>query len=396
MADIGNVEKIPNIIKKPYLAFLHRKALAQDNHPIGALALRWLIVELCHMFPHHPNVPISFLNNDCFLHICRPPALLAADTLLLATSEYTPAFAVKAFGDFDQVRHRVDPKGKSNPLLRPAIKMHRQGKIRIPPQTHPIKTLSHQFNGPIHPPNRTIMGDLVARTVHQVQRFHRVGQGDQKRVVTPLSLMRKAHALLTLTPGRCVGSVHIDDRFFALTPGKTFLPQLGPNAVDGLHQLNDIFFAKPPGEVPGRGRVRNALNSQAIHEYFIVAPQFNIIKAGAPAKRIVGYVQNMVRFMIRKVPLQKVHFLINGIRKAAVTSQQMKSSDSTTFNRSDSLCHFIVNIFRSQKRFVLLRPLSALKTFRQFLFTLFQYSGIFGLHSKCSSLRLDLLFQKRF
>src|SRR3972149_3267046 len=46
IGDVGNIEKVPNIIEEPYLAFLHRKALAQDNDPIGSLAFCRSIVEL--------------------------------------------------------------------------------------------------------------------------------------------------------------------------------------------------------------------------------------------------------------------------------------------------------------------------------------------------------------
>ena len=147
-----DVEKVPNIIKEPYLAFLHREALAQDNHPIGSLALRRPIVELGHMFALQPDVSIPFLHDDLLFYILRSLAPLSAQRLLLSASKHTPEPAIKAFSDLYQIRHRVDPKGKSDSLFRPAVEMRSQGKIRIPSQTDPIKSL----DAPTRSPDRSM------------------------------------------------------------------------------------------------------------------------------------------------------------------------------------------------------------------------------------------------
>jgi hypothetical protein len=172
-------------------------------------------------------------------------------------------------------------------------------------------------------------------------------------------------------------SPHVDDRFLAFAPVQALTPELRPDAIDPLHQLNYSAFTKPPGEIPGGGRVRDALNSQAVHEHFIVAPQFNIIKTRTTSKGVVSNIQNMVRLVIRQVPLEKVHLLINGIHKTALADKQVKNSDSTTINRTHPLGHLIMNVLCSQQGVGLLRPLRALKALCQILFTLTQDFAIF-------------------
>jgi hypothetical protein len=139
---------------------------------------------------------------------------------------------------------------------------------------------------------------------------------------------------------------------------------------------------------PVRVRGDDSLSSQGVNIGFIIAPQFNIIKTDASAQGVVRNVQHMVGSMIGQVTLQKMHFLIDRIHKAAFEGKQMKGSNATSFYRSSPFGHFIVNILCSQHRSDLLRKLLPLKTFHQILFTLIQYCGIFLLHSKRSSLRL--------
>ena len=190
-----------------------------------------------------------------------------------------------------------------------------------------------------------------------------------------------------------MGSVRLNDRFPALLPGQAFFPHLGPNAVDRPHQLNHVPFRKPPRKIPSSGRVRNALNSHSVHKCLVVAPQFNIIETRSARQGVVRDVQNMVRFVIGQMSLQKMHLLVNGFHKTRVAGKQVKGSEPASLNRAHLLGHFVVNILCSQLRNWLFGPLSALKSFIQICFTLIQYFVIFILHSKCSSLRLVLFLQ---
>src|SRR5271157_3739592 len=391
---VGNVEKVPNIVPQPHLAFFHRKALSQHNDPIGAFAFGRLIAEFGNMFAQQTEVSIPFLNNNLFFKIPRSLTPLCAQVFFLATPQHSPALIIKAFSDLNEVGHRVHSKRKTHSLRIPTVKMSSQSKIRISPQTDPLKTLPHQSNRAVNPGNGTVMGNTVARTIDQIQRLRRVGQGDQKRVVTPIPIVRKPDPFLTLPERQGVRPVRVNDRFLAFSPAQALLPQLGPKAVDRLHQLNHIPFRKPPREITSSGRVRNALNSHTVHKGFIVAPQFNILKTRSARKRVVRDVQNMVRLVIGQVSFQKVHLLVNGLHKTTVAGKQVKGSDPTTSNRTHPLGHFIVNILCSQQRNRLFRPLFALKALSQIFFTQIQYFGIFIFHSKCSSLRLVLFSQK--
>jgi hypothetical protein len=119
--------------------------------------------------------------------------------------------------------------------------------------------------------------------------------------------MEKLNLFLTRLPCRCMGPVRIDDSFLAFAPAMALLPQLGPYDVDCLPPFHDILFTRSAGEIPRRGWVRDALNPQSVYVSFMVATQLNVSKACAPRKRVARYIQNMVRFVLRKVPLQTRH-----------------------------------------------------------------------------------------
>src|SRR4030042_3269208 len=182
---VGDIEEVPNIIPQLYLAFLNRQTLFEHNDSIGAFALRRLITELRNMLAHQSDVSVSFFNHNLFLKILGPCAPLPAQRFLLPTPQHTPALTIKAISDLYEVSHRIYPKRKTHSLFAPAIKLRSQGKLRITPQTDLFKTLANQPSRPINPFNDTVMGNTVARTVDQIQKLHRVGKGDQKRVVAP-------------------------------------------------------------------------------------------------------------------------------------------------------------------------------------------------------------------
>jgi hypothetical protein len=190
-----------------------------------------------------------------------------------------------------------------------------------------------------------------------------------------------------------MGSVRVNDRFLAFIPGQTIFPQLGPNAVDRLHQLHHIPFRKSSGEGSSGGQMWIAILSHSVHKRFVVVPQLNILKTRSARKRVVRDVQNMIRFVMGQVSLQKMHPIVNGSHQTTFAGKQVKGSDPTASNHLRPLGHFVVDILCSQQRIGLFGPLLALKALVQILFTLMQYFGIFMLHSKCPFLRLVLFSQ---
>ena len=84
----------------------------------------------------------------------------------------------------DKARVGIDPEVKLHPRLRPAVKMRRQRKIRVPAQAHRAKSgRSDQLDTPIQPFGGSLMRGAVARTVDGIEHFARLGQRhDQRRV----------------------------------------------------------------------------------------------------------------------------------------------------------------------------------------------------------------------
>src|SRR4030042_6256903 len=105
------------------------------------------------MLTHQSDVSVPLFDHNLFLEILGPLAPLPAQRFLLTTPQHTPALTIKALRDLYEVSHRIYPKRKTYSLFAPPVKMHRQGKIRISPQTDLFKTLTNQPNRPVNPFN---------------------------------------------------------------------------------------------------------------------------------------------------------------------------------------------------------------------------------------------------
>ena len=72
------------------------------------------------------------------------------------------------------------------------------------------------------------------------------------------------------------------------------LPGPEPGLVEGVHQLLDIGLGEAAAEVPGGGRVGDALGPEGVEVDLVVAPDFEVLQAAAAGQEVVGDVQDVV------------------------------------------------------------------------------------------------------
>ena len=171
-----------------------------------------------------------------------------------------------------QIGHRIDPKDKPHAgSIIPAVQMLRLAEVRVAPQQHLPKT-----GGPtqVHRPIIVLGGRLTARAVaapiDQIQRLARVGQGKQQRMIAPEALVRDIHPLLALARRLGNRAVGLQDGLPKEGLG-LLLPDLLPNAIDDLHQMKHLGFAKASTKVSGGRGIGNPLGPQGIQIHLIIS-----------------------------------------------------------------------------------------------------------------------------
>ena len=148
-----------------------------------------------------------------------------------------------------------------------------------------------------------LLRGAVAATVDQVKRLGRVGQRDHQGMIAPRAVVGDVDTFLALGVGGDKRAVPLDDRL-----GKELGGLLGPDPpprfVNGIHQLQDLGLIETTAEVPGRGRVGNALGAHGIEIDLVVTPQFDVLDPLAAAQNIERDIQYMVGFVVGQMPLE--------------------------------------------------------------------------------------------
>ncbi len=82
-------------------------------------------------------------------------------------------------------------------------------------------------------------------------------------------------------------AVGVDERLVEEGVG-LLLPGPEPGLVEDDHQPLDITFGEPAAEVPGGGRVGDALCPEGIEVDFVIAADFQVLQAAAPCQEVIG------------------------------------------------------------------------------------------------------------
>ena len=140
----------------------------------------------------------------------------------------------------------------------------------------------------------------IAGAVDDAEHLAGVGQRDDQRVIAPGAVVGDVDALLAAGAGGDEGAVDVDDGLVEEL-GRLLLPDLEPGLIEDVLQGLDVVGGEAAAEVAGGGGVGDAVGAQGVEEDVVVAPQFDVVEAGAVAQGVVGEVQDVVALVVREV-----------------------------------------------------------------------------------------------
>jgi hypothetical protein len=137
-------------------------------------------------------------------------------------------------------------------------------------------------------------------------------------VAAPFAFVRDVHSFFAFARGFDHGTVHVDGRLFEEFVRLT-LPHVVPSFEKGVLQRIDLRCGcEPPTKVSRRCGIRNAWRAECVQIPFIAAFELDIFQTLSVRQSVVGDVENMIRFVIRKMKLQ--HFNTSTLRSMASMS----------------------------------------------------------------------------
>jgi hypothetical protein len=80
--------------------------------------------------------------------------------------------------------------------------------------------------------------------------------------------------------------------------GRLLLPDLDPGLIEDVLEGLDVLGGEAAAEVARGGGVGDAVGAEGIEVDDVVAPQLDVVEAGAVAQGVAGEVQDVVGLMI--------------------------------------------------------------------------------------------------
>jgi hypothetical protein len=116
---------------------------------------------------------------------------------------------------------------------------------------------------------------------------------------------------------------------------------LGPDfascLIDGVLESVDVRLSESSAEVASGGGIGDAACSENIEEGFIVATEFDVLKASAVAEGVVGDVENVIGLVIREMDFQEVKALVDGLWQTELVCQHVDDADAAVCDGSVSV-----------------------------------------------------------
>jgi hypothetical protein len=203
------------------------------------------------------------------------------------------------------------------------------GEVGVAPQGDPAEPgPAAQGGGPVQVAGGVLVRGPVAAAVEQVQRLGGVGQRHHQRVVAPDAVVGDVDTLLAPTVGRGDRPVGVDE---GLVEGRRRLlfPDTQPGPVEGVHQPLDVGLGEAAAEVAGGGGVGDAHCPEGVEVDLVVAPDLEVLQAGAACQEVVGDVQDVVALVVGQVSLQEVEVLVDVVDQAGPLGKEVDRADAT-------------------------------------------------------------------
>ena len=89
---------------------------------------------------------------------------------------------------------------------------------------------------------------------------------------------------------------------------------------------------------------------QGIQVHFVVAPQFQMLQAGAAGQQVVSNVEHVIRLVIGHVDLEQLQARVDALVQAERFDHSMDQADPSGCNGPGPLGQFIVNVVGGEGR----------------------------------------------
>ena len=208
--------------------------------------------------------------------------------------KHFPGFQRQVFRDFIQFVRGIDAEDESHASLVPAVQVFRLCEVGVATQRDLLEArLAAKFDGLVEVPSGVLVAGTVPRPIDDKQRFTRIGQRENQRVIAPLSLVADVHALLALARRFHHRAIGIDNRFLEERL-RLHLPDLKPCGVEHVLQTIDVGRVKTAAEVARGGGIGDAACAQGVEVGLIATQKFQVLQACPSGEQVVGDIEHVV------------------------------------------------------------------------------------------------------
>src|SRR3954451_10625849 len=101
------------------------------------------------------------------------------------------------------------------------------------------------------------------------------------------------------------------------------MPDLHAGLVEDVLEGLDVVGGEAAAEVAGGGGVGDSVGAQGVEEDDVVAPQLDVVEAGAVAQGVVGEVEDVVTLVVGEVELEQLEPLVDGLGESEFADQEL-------------------------------------------------------------------------
>src|SRR5271157_431676 len=138
---VGDIEKIPHIVKQPTFPFFDGEVFSNDDHPVRLAAMHGAVIEFRDLFAPQADVfELSFFDH-LFLHVFRTLPLFCLNFVARRPLERLPEPLWQGIGHLDEVSLGVITKDESHFLI-PAVEVVSEREIGVAPEPYLLENRS--------------------------------------------------------------------------------------------------------------------------------------------------------------------------------------------------------------------------------------------------------------
>ena len=113
-----------------------------------------------------------------------------------------------------------------------------------------------------------------------------------------------------------------------------------------------------------------------------MAAQLQIFQAGAPQKRVVSQVENVIGLVIGEVDFEQVQLIVDGLNEADASGQEVEGADAAVGDAAVAVGDFVMDVGGREDGLVDVVELGLVEPSVNPTLAAFQLSSYLGIHSK--------------